>query len=139
MLCIGLIKCYGSRFYFVHIINIVFRDCCVILAARLCIEFMAVMKAETHIITSITASPIGRNVILVIVYVETLITNVIVFIGNIIMCLTSHWQIIFSIHQLVDTDNITWWDQKKNVKNNNKWLIDWLIVASIFSGFLCEI
>jgi hypothetical protein len=48
-----------------------------------------VMKAETEIITSITASPIKQAVILVIMYVKTFKTAVIVFIVN-IMCLTSH-------------------------------------------------
>jgi hypothetical protein len=35
----------------------------------------AVLKVETDIITSIAASPIGRAVILVIMYVETFKTN----------------------------------------------------------------
>jgi len=40
---------------------------------------------------------IGQGVILVIMYVETFKTDVIVFIGSIIMYLTSHWAIIFGI------------------------------------------
>ena len=40
------------------------------------------MKVETDIITSITASLIGRAVILVIMYVEIFQTDVIVFISN---------------------------------------------------------
>jgi hypothetical protein len=54
----------------------------------------AVMKVETDIIANIAASPIGRAVIM---FVETSKTDVIVFIGKVIMCLTSHWMIIFSI------------------------------------------
>jgi len=41
---------------------------------------MAVLKVETDIITSITASPLGRTAILVIMYVETFKTDVIVFV-----------------------------------------------------------
>ena len=47
------------------------------------------MKADTEIIASTTASPIKQAVILVIMYVKTFKTVVIVFIVNII-CLTSH-------------------------------------------------
>ena len=47
------------------------------------------MKADTEIIASTTASPIKQAVILVIMYVKTFKTAVIVFIVNII-CLTSH-------------------------------------------------
>ena len=57
-------------------------------------RIMAVLKVETDIITSMTMSLIGRAVILVIMCVKT---DVIVFIGNVIMCLTSHWLIVFSI------------------------------------------
>ena len=46
---------------------------------------MAVLKAKTNIIASIVVSPIGRAVILVIMYVKTFKSDVIVFIGNIIM------------------------------------------------------
>jgi hypothetical protein len=42
----------------------------------------AVMKVETNIIASNTASPV--------IYVETFKTNAIVFIGNVIVCMTSH-------------------------------------------------
>ena len=44
-----------------------------------------VLKVETAIITSITASPI-----LVIMYIKTFKSDINVFISNIIMCLTSH-------------------------------------------------
>ena len=43
------------------------------------------VKVETDIITSIAASPIGSTMIQVIMYVETHKTDVIVFIGNIVM------------------------------------------------------
>jgi hypothetical protein len=44
----------------------------------------ALLKVETHIITSIAASPTGP----VIMYVETFKMDATIFIGNIIMCLT---------------------------------------------------
>ena len=50
---------------------------------------MAVLKVETDIIASISASLTGRAVILVIMYVEIFRTGVIVFIGNVITCLMS--------------------------------------------------
>ena len=40
---------------------------------------------------------IGRAIILVIIYVKTFTTDVIVFTGNVMICLMSHWSIIFSI------------------------------------------
>jgi hypothetical protein len=49
----------------------------------------AVLKVETDIIASISASLTGRAVILVIMYVEIFRTGVIVFIGNVITCLMS--------------------------------------------------
>ena len=48
------------------------------------------MKVETDIITSITASLIELDVILVVMYVKTFKTDMIVFIGYCIICLTSH-------------------------------------------------
>ena len=45
---------------------------------------MAVLKVETDIITSISASPIiGQTVILVIMSVDTFKTDIIVFIGHV--------------------------------------------------------
>jgi formate/nitrite transporter FocA (FNT family) len=47
-------------------------------------------------------------------YVKVFKNVIIVYIGNIIMCLMLRWLIIFSISQeLIDTDNILRWDQKK--------------------------
>jgi len=50
----------------------------------------AVMKIETDIITSITASPIRQALILVIMFVNAFKADIIVFICVIIICLTSH-------------------------------------------------
>jgi hypothetical protein len=53
-------------------------------------------------------------------YVNIFKTGIIVFIHNIIICLTSCWPIIFSIKsQFLYTDNITWWDQSKNIHITN--------------------
>ena len=48
----------------------------------------AFFKIETDIVTNITASPIGQAAILVIKYVKTYKTDIIVFIGNVILLLT---------------------------------------------------
>ena len=50
----------------------------------------AVLKVETDIIVRIAARATERAVILVIMYVENFKTGVIVFIGDVKMCLTSH-------------------------------------------------
>jgi len=52
---------------------------------------MAAMKVKTDINTSITASLIGWAVILMMIFVEIFRTCVIVFIGKVIMYLTSQW------------------------------------------------
>ena len=53
------------------------------------IRISAVIKVETDIITSIAASPTGRAMIQVIMYVETHQADVIVFIGDIVLLLFS--------------------------------------------------
>jgi len=50
----------------------------------------AIMKVKTDIIPSNTASPIRLALILVVIYVESFNTEVIVFIGNVIIWLMSH-------------------------------------------------
>ena len=57
------------------------------------LSFMAILMVETDIITSITASP-NSETSGNIMYVENFKTEVIVFISNVIMCLTSHWLIM---------------------------------------------
>jgi len=49
-----------------------------------------VLKVETYNIARIVASRIGRAVILVIIYVKTFTSDVIVFIGNVMLCMTSY-------------------------------------------------
>jgi hypothetical protein len=59
--------------------------CCLVLLLGHCYIYriMAVMKVGMDIITSI-----GRAVILVLMYIKALKTDIIVFIGNTIICLT---------------------------------------------------
>ena len=52
------------------------------------------VKIETEIIASIKASPIWQAVILMLMCIETFKSDVIIFIGNIIMYLMPHWPII---------------------------------------------
>jgi hypothetical protein len=70
-----------------------------------------VMEVETNIITNITVSPIGLAGILLIMYVETFQTAVIIFVCNIIMHLMSvlsHLTDNFQYRsQFVNTDNTT--------------------------------
>ena len=57
---------------------------------------MSDLKIETDIIISIASSLIERAVILVMMYVATFITDIIILISNTIMYSTSYWQIKFS-------------------------------------------
>jgi hypothetical protein len=80
----------------------------------------SVLKVETDIITTISANPTGRAVILVIMYVKIFKTDVIVFIGDVKMCLTSHWLLIFNIRFSscpfeLRTDLIFLWNQVSSV------------------------
>ena len=43
---------------------------------------MSILKVDTEIITSITSCPVGRAVILVIMYIEIFKSDVVVFIGR---------------------------------------------------------
>lgn len=47
-------------------------------------RIMVVLKINTDIIASITVSAVGQAIILAIMYAETIKTDVIVFIGNVI-------------------------------------------------------
>lgn len=68
------------------------------------------MKVGTDIIPSRTVSLIRLAVILVVIYVKTLNTEVIIFIGNVIMWLTDNCQYLGHF----DTKNSVQWDQRKN-------------------------
>jgi len=52
-------------------------------------KITAILKVETNIIANISASSIGRTGIFVIKSVEPFRTDVIVFIGDVIMCFRS--------------------------------------------------
>ena len=55
-------------------------------------------------------------------YVETFKTDVVMLICN-IMCLMSHWPIIFSRVSFIDTDNMTQRDQRKIVQITDKYVL----------------
>jgi hypothetical protein len=57
----------------------------------------AALKVVTEMITSILASPRRRAAIVMVMYVKTYKTDIIVFICNAIICLTSSWSIISRI------------------------------------------
>ena len=57
----------------------------------------SVLKVEIYIIINVTASPIGRTVIFVVMHFETSKTDLIVFIGINRLNVTSHWPIISSL------------------------------------------
>jgi len=88
----------------------------------------AVLKDETDIIASIASSLIGRALIQVIMYVEIFKTDVIVFIGGVIICFTSDWPINLHLQvtnwpyifvdqsQFSDPDFISGTHQRENVQ-----------------------
>ena len=78
----------------------------------------AVFKVETDIIASIAVSLIGWTGIM---HAEIFKTDVIDFIGEIIMYLTSRRPIIFSICQLVDINQSLVEIKEKHVQSTNKW------------------
>ena len=71
-------------------------------------RIMAVLKVETDIITSIAARPIGRAVILVIMYVETFKTKNIILLLVMSLNVTEVTLTDNFLYQseFVDTDNI---------------------------------
>ena len=94
---------------------------------------MAVLKVETDIITSITTSPTGRAVILVIMYVKIFKTGVIVFNNDVFeVTLTDNFQyqseflrmrvIFVDQGQLSDPDFIGSTHQRENVQFADKYI-----------------
>jgi hypothetical protein len=56
-------------------------------------KITAILKFETNVIANISVNPIWRAVIFVIMSVDTFKTDVVVFIGDVIMCFRSDWPI----------------------------------------------
>ena len=75
----------------------IFQDISIFFQVSDTYGIMSVIKVETDIIVSISVIPIGKPVILVVMYFRTYKIDDIIFISNDIMHLTSHWPIIFSI------------------------------------------
>ena len=91
------------------------RDVCKLTLFTLLFSgIMSVLKVETDIVASISSSPMGWSVILVIMHIKIFNTDIIIFIGIVIMYLTTHW--LCGQFQLVDPENIFWWYQMENVK-----------------------
>ena len=60
---------------------------------------MSILKVDTEIITSIASCPVGRAVILVIMYIEIFKSDVVVFIGNVFdITLTDSFQYRYFVY-----------------------------------------
>jgi hypothetical protein len=68
----------------------IFQDISIFFQVSDTYGIMSVIKVETDIIVSISAIPIGKPVILVVMYFRTYKIDDIIFISNDIMHLTSH-------------------------------------------------
>jgi hypothetical protein len=92
----------------------------------------AILKVETDIIAGIAATSRGLAVMLVIIYVVIFITGVIVLIGDIEMCLTSHLPIMFNISQFlpmrITNDLIFLWIKVSSVVQTWK-ISNWQIIC----------
>ena len=92
----------------------------------------AILKVETNIIANISASPIVRARIYVMMSVEAFRTDVIVFISDVIMCFTSDWpinlctrvknwpNIFVNQSQFSDSDFVNGIHQRENVQFTDK-------------------
>ena len=92
-------------------------------------KITAILKFETNVIANISVNPIWRAVIFVIMSVDTFKTDVVVFIGDVIMCFRSDW--LINLHlilmnwpntfvdqgQFSDPNFISSTHQRENVKN----------------------
>ena len=91
-----------------------------------------ILKVETNFIANISASPIVRARIYVMMSVEAFRTDVIVFISDVIMCFTSDWpinlctrvknwpNIFVNQSQFSDSDFINGIHQRENVQFTDK-------------------
>ena len=107
----------------------------------------AVLKVETDLSLVSQSSLKGRAVIFVIMFVETFRADIIVFIGDIIMCFTSDWQINLHMRvtnwpnifvdqgQFSDSDFISGTHQRENVQIADKYFYftGWNISISLAS------
>jgi hypothetical protein len=107
----------------------------------------AVLKVETDLSLVSQSSLKGRAVIFVIMFVETFRADIIVFIGDIIMCFTSDWQINLRMRvtnwpnifvdqgQFSDSDFISGTHQRENVQIADKcfYFTGWNISISLAS------
>ena len=82
---------FGIYYHFLSFTNTVTLKSlyCSPLYIYVCV-YIYIITAVRHYREYLAASLIGRAVILVIIFVKTFNTDVIVFIGNVMMCSTSH-------------------------------------------------
>jgi hypothetical protein len=108
-------------------------------------EITAVIRVKTNIITNIAASPKGQTLIILIKYVLTFKSDVVF-----IMCLTSHWPIIFSIRSgwLVMTSLTEIKRKNVQITNNIKYFFilsikqikqNWIVLIEIIFIIVCQI
>ena len=83
-------------------------------------RLVAVLKVETDIISSISASPIGQSLIVEIMYVETFKSDRIVLIGDIIVFDVILINIVQYQSHSIDTGHITRRNQRENVQITNE-------------------
>ena len=117
-----------------------------------------ILKVETDIIANISANLIGRTGIFVIMSVEAFKTDIIVFIGDVIMCFTSDWQINLGMQvtnwpsifvdqgHFSDPDFISGTHQRKNVQfvDNilywpyllSQYILPWISIPVLTSALL---
>jgi hypothetical protein len=107
----------------------------------------AVLKVETDLLLVSQSSLKERAVIFVIMFVETFRADIIVFIGDIIMCFTTDWQINLRMRvtnwpnifvdqgQFSDSDFISGTHQRENVQIADKcfYFSGWNISISLAS------
>ena len=99
-------------------------------------RIMAILKVETDIIANISSSPMGRAVIFVIMFVEARITDIIVFISDVMCMRVTNWPNIFVDQgQFRGSDFISDTHQRENVqfKDNSVYFLSFIF--SIFERF----
>ena len=130
----------------------------VYLCLKIVYRIMTILKVETDIIANISVNRIGWAGIFVIMSVEAFRTDVIVFIGDIIMCFTSDWLINLHMQvtnwhnifvdqgQFSDPDFISGRHQRENVKfaDNilywpyliSQYILPWITISVLTSALL---
>jgi hypothetical protein len=80
-----------------------------------------IIYVETWAVTLMIMYVETWAVTLMIMYVETFKTDI-VFISNVVISLTSHWPNLKYQSPFVDANNITLWDQMKNIEITDNYI-----------------